>query len=487
MAKDQDRLEMRSAIPVGEPPHDVKAEQAVIGGVILGESMMVDLMPMVDAVDFFMPANAEIWDAMVHLHKDDSPIDMVTLPHELRKRGVMQKLDGAEGYLMVCTMAVSVLKNAEHYAQIVKKTAVTRRAIMVASELVAQLYNGGDVDELMPEYVHRLGQASSDPNDDPVHLGDFLPRALEVIDEKQQQPALHFVRTGLRGFDRRFGGYQRQRLYMVASHPGGGKTSWAMDAAISSALEQGVPNLIFSLEMPLQELAERTIGSNTMVETRKIHRGMVSRDDWILMNKTPAIFKGKPIWIYDRPVGIDRICSIARRWGARHPGKLKLVTIDYLQIIRRGTQRGKSEAEMIGDITRESKLLAKDLDCPVVLLSQLNRESKKDRSDGGKPRKPRPEDLKGSGAIEADADVIIFTWPDPAADPTDMRIDAELLIGKNRGGPTGAIPAIYDRSVMKFSDRPRKRDMASSEDDLFDRSLRLVPEDPPAGEPPKQA
>lgn len=224
MAKDQDKIDPRSTIPAGLPPTDKKAEMAVIGGVLLGESLMVDLMPMLDVDDFFFPAHREIWDAMVYLHRDESPIDVITLPHELRKRGMLQRLDGGEMYLMDCAQAVSVLANAEHHARIVKRCATARRAIHTASELVARLYAGGDVDELMPEYVHALGKVSTNPDDEPVNLGDYLPRALEVVEEKQARPELHFVRTGLKGFDRRFGGYARQRLYLVASHPGGGKT-----------------------------------------------------------------------------------------------------------------------------------------------------------------------------------------------------------------------------------------------------------------------
>lgn len=434
------------------PPHNLEAERSVLGSILIREHMPDDMEPL-EVDDFFLPAHREIFDAMVFLEKDGSPIDVVTLAYELRKRDMVRRLDGGETYLLTMANAVPTAENAGYYSRIVKRAAILRRLVATCAEIQARAYGDfGDFDEFIAEARAQLSRIDASVGDEPIRLGDDIDNVLKVVEEKATNPEKHFVRSGLRAFDTRFGGLARERLYVVASNPGGGKSSWGLDVAIRSAQHQQIPNLIFSLEMPRQEMIERSLGATSGIETRRIHRGALEFADWKTLHKASKILDPLPLWIYDRPIGIDRICAIARRWATKFPGKLLLVTIDYLQIIRRAIARGRNEADVIGDITRETKLLAKDIKSPVVLISQLNRENKKEKTGSGKSRKPRPEDLKGSGSIEADADVIIFTWPDQDATPGELRIGAELLIGKNRGGPTGSIACTYDKAIMSFQD-----------------------------------
>ncbi len=210
------------------------------------------------------------------------------------------------------------------------------------------------------------------------------------------------------------------------------------------------------MEMDTQEVIERMLGFMGNVECRRLHRGVaLGFDEWKLVHAASKSLTPAPLFVYDRATDIDKICAVARRFAAKYPpGVIGQIVIDYLQILKRQVSRGRTEESVIADITRGSKLLAKALHWPVVLISQLTRDITKDRKGNGAMRRPRMSDMKGSGAVEADADMVVFTWPDQEAHPTDLRIAAELIVEKHRGGPTGVVRAVYDRTLMGFYDPP---------------------------------
>ncbi len=451
-----------------KPPHDFDAEQATLGATFIKPAAIDDLKVTLQTDDFFFPQHREIYEAMLEVDRRGDPQDMIAVADVLRARGMMSRLDGGEAYLMALSNSVPTAESVRHYARIVREKSTLRRLIAACADLQTRAYGDfGDFDEFMAEAGQRVLALGTRNDDGPVRVGDVLDEAMKEVELKAAHPELFFVRTGLKAFDRKIGGYRREQLIVVAANPGGGKSSFSWNVAIRSARDQGVPNLVFSLEMSTQELIERGIGFTSMVTTRDIHRGVVAPGDW------PRIWDGEkkirplPLYIYDRPIGIDRICAEARLWAAKVRAKLPPaadgmpslinITVDYVQIVRKAVSGGMNEADAIANITRTSKQLAKELRCPVTAISQLNRENTREKQKDGKQRKPKISDLKGSGAIEADADMVIFPCPeDPPhpkpGEPPTLRWHADIIVGKNRAGSVGEIPAMWDRRVMGFFD-----------------------------------
>jgi replicative DNA helicase len=458
-----------------QSPSSLEAEQATLGAVLIKPSAFDDVAGLLAVDDFFFPQHREIFESMRTLIENGDPIDVIPLAEDLRRRGKLSMLDGQESYLLTLTGAVGTAENVGHYAAIVKERATARRVIAKCLETASRAYALEDVTDLVDDHVTYMSRIESAGDDDPVRVGDVIDDAMSTIETKNEHPNLFYVRSGLGIFDKKIGGYARDQLIVVAALPGGGKSSWAWDVAIKSAEQQGIPNLVFSMEMSKQELIERGLGALSMVETRKIHRGAVLPDDWIPIHSASKRLRPLPLYIYDKRTSIERVVAISRRWAAKvrkgmPPAAdglppLVNVTIDYLQIAKRAQQRGQSEENAIANFTGEAKGLARDLKSPVTLISQLTKKAH-DKSFEGEVQKPSKEHLKGSGAIEADADVIIMPFsepmkpiatvrgvePDPKEVRERLRLKSLLIIPKNRAGATGELPCIYDKATMTFSD-----------------------------------
>jgi len=418
-------------------PHNLDAERSVLGGVLIKPAVFGELDGVLQVDDFFLPAHREIWDAMASIGRRSDPIDLVTLADELRVRGMIGRLEGGEAYLLTLYNNVPTAENVGHYAKLVKQKAILRRLIALAIETAARAAGDCDVDELLAEAREGLGRLEIVGGDGPVRVGDALEAAKDAIEARAANPERGGIMSGLVALDGVLGGFRAGQQIVVASNPGAGKTSFAWSSAIRAA-SAGVPSLCFSLEMKRQEMVERAI--TFAGEVPGIGRGSVSYDAWQKIRAAETKLRPLPLWVDDRKLSMGRIAAEARRWRARHaPDGLALLVVDYLGLVRSDMKAENRQLE-VAAMSRAFKQLAGDLDVALILVAQLNRQN----VAGGIPRKPVLSDLRDSGAIEQDADIVIFPWRDGPI--------SELIIAKHRNGSVGTVPVVWRGDLMAFYD-----------------------------------
>lgn len=459
-------------------PASLEAEQSTLGGVLIKPEALADVSAILRTDDFFFPGHREIFDSMATVTAAGAPLDIIAVADDLRKRGMLSRLDDGEVYLLKLMTETPTAENVMYYATLVHEKAQLRRLIAACTEIAARAY--GDFGEFEPFMQEAEAQVAAvvdggERDDDPVRLGDVIDDVLDVVEKQSKDPDAFYVRTGVTAYNEKIGGNRRGHLIVVAALPGDGKTSWMFDVALWSAEKQHIPNLIFSMEMPIQEIGERGLGIFSLIETRKIHRGAVVPEDWKHLNPAGNRIRPLPIYICDKRMGFEQIESISRRWAKEvrrdlPPGPdglpaLLNISIDYLQIAKRSSQKGRTDESIIAEATSACKGMAKELMCPVTLLSQLTKLAHEKDFDGNR-KKPEKKDLKGSGAIEADADVIVMPFHE-AEMPDDHRtghklMRSMLIVEKCRGGATGEIPAIYNKSIMSFQDDRSQADFDSA-------------------------
>jgi replicative DNA helicase len=423
-------------------PHSLEAEKAVLGSVLLAPHRRAELDGSLSTDDFFIPANREVWDAMGACQ----PLDTVTLMAELERRGVTGRLAGGVTYLLELTRAVGTAENATHYARLVREKAILRRLIALALETSIRAGGECNLGELLTETRAALDKLDVPSEAGPVRVGDALDAVQEAMDARQQAPTKHAVMSGLTALDHVIGGFRAGQVIVVASNPGAGKTSFAWSTAIRAAFE-GIPSLAFSLEMKTQEMVERALTFTSRVQG--IARGDLDVDKWHEIRAAAGRLRPIPLWVDDRKLSLGRIAGEARRWRSRHArdGRALLV-VDYLGLVRSDAKAENRQLEVAG-MSRAFKQLSGDLDVPLLLVAQLNRQN----VSGGLPREPVLSDLRDSGAIEQDADIVIFPWREPpgaGADPTT----ATLIVAKHRNGQTGKVNVRWDGELMAFFDAP---------------------------------
>lgn len=437
-----------------ETPHDLAAERATLGAVLLSPSLFADLRSDVETDDLFLPAHREIWEAMKAVAGRGRPVEAIMLADELKARGMTARLEGGEGYLAVLAGTGVSSDRVNHYIDVVKEKATARRLIVACADTMARAYGGASMEELLPEVRRRVSEIDvGDRSAGPVSMADAIDPALKYIEDKAANPDAYQIKTGLADFDHVIGGMRAGHLVIVAAQPGQGKTSFAEGVAVHNG-ERKIPVLIFSLEMLRQELIERALSGEAQIDGRKIISGRLDYDDW----KTGLIPAGEKlrkmsIWIDERrTLTADRICSEARRWRERFgrgADDRALVVIDYLGLVRSG-ERSQNREREVAIMVRGFKELAGEIGCPVMLVSQLSRGSAKEN------RKPVPSDLRDSGEVEAAADMIIFPWREPllaaeALHPPKVQ-DAMIIVAKHRNGPIGEMPVKWQPSTTQFLD-----------------------------------
>jgi replicative DNA helicase len=448
--------------PGRQPPHNIEAERSALGGVLVKPSAFDEMATTLTSDDFLLSSHREIFAAMLELDKRRQPIDVVSLGDELKNRGALARLENGQAYLIELANAVPTAENIAHYARLVQEKATLRRLIAACAEIQSRAYGEfGDYEQFLDEserMVFQVAQKNRKENARPV--GEIMSEVLENIDARARESrSITGVPTGFTKLDEITAGLQPENLIIVAARPGVGKTSWAMNVASHAALNHKIPVLIFSLEMSKHELIERLLAGEARIDSNRMRRGMIEYSEW--KNKIyPAgnRISQAPILIDDSPgVNILEMRAKARRFrsDARFfpPQKEKgpvphgLVVIDYLQLAHGlGGRRDDSREREIAEISRGLKGLAKELHLPIIAVSQLNRSVEK-RED----KTPQLSDLRESGAIEQDADIILFIHRDEMynADPSG-RGKALLKIGKNRAGPTGEVDLTFIREYTRF-------------------------------------
>ncbi|HEX3697708.1 MAG TPA: replicative DNA helicase [Polyangia bacterium] len=448
------------------PPHNLDAEKSVLGGVLVKPAAFDDVATTLQVDDFFLPAHREIFEAMLELDRRRHPLDVIAVADELKTRGMLPRLEGGETYLLTLANAVPTAENIPHYARLVKEKATLRRLIAACAEIQSSAYaDFGDFELFLDEAETRVFKvAQQNRRESYSAASEMMEEVLHNIEVRAaERKAVTGVPTGFTKLDEYTAGLQRENLIIVAARPGGGKTSWAVNVAVNAAMKK-IPVLIFSLEMSKYELMERMLAGEARIDSSRIKRGFLEYSDW--KNKIhPASGRlaEAPILIDDSSaISIMEIRAKARRFrgdpkyfpaGESVDGRppqppLGLIVVDYLQLARGSTgKRDENRQQEIAEISRGLKALAKDLKIPIIAVSQLNREVEK------REGKPKLSDLRESGAIEQDADLILFIHREdmqsdaPEAGPTAT---AEIIIGKHRNGATGAVKLTFIKEYTKF-------------------------------------
>ena len=433
------------------PPQDLDAEQSVLGGMLLSKDAIGDVIAELNGPgDFYKPAHETIYRAILELYAKGEPADPITVAAELTRTGEISKVGGAS-YLHDLVQTVPTAANAEYYAGIVADQATFRR-LAAAGTRIAQ--EGYAAEGLPQEAVDRaqsdLFKVMGDQTDrDAVPLSDTSQALVDRIQARKGfSSGLRGLSTGFTDLDSLTRGLLGGQLVIIAARPAVGKTTLAIDFARACSIKHQLPAAFFSLEMGREELEERILSAQARVAHHHIQSGNVSDDDWNRIARHLPDISAAPLFIDDNPgQSLMEISAKARRLKQKHD--LKLIIVDYLQLIpSAGGRRAESRQQEVADISRNLKLLAKNLGVPIVALSQLNRESEK-RAD----KRPMISDLRESGAIEQDADMVILLHRDDANEKESARAgEADLIVAKHRNGPTATITVAFQGHYSRFQD-----------------------------------
>ncbi len=430
------------------PPQAVEAERAVLGGVLLEPEAATKAVEIVTPEAFYHPAHSMIFKAMIALFVRHEPIDVMTLSEELRKAGDLERTGGIAA-LTDLVDGVPSAANIEHYANIVLEKYILRQLISASSQIASECYRAEDsVGTILDEAEQKIFRVSeSRVSQGFMHIKEILKERFEEIQRiHESRESVTGLSTGFIDLDKYTAGLHPSDLVIVAGRPSMGKTSFALNIAQHVGLEEKKPVAIFSLEMSKELLVQRILCSEAQVDAQKVRRGFTSAKDIERLTNAAGLLSEAQIFIDDTPaITTLDIRARARRLKAEYD--LELIVVDYLQLAR-ASERSENRQQEISAISRMMKALAKELSVPVIALSQLSRAVE---SRGGDKR-PMLSDLRESGAIEQDADLVLFLYRPEFYDPGDPEKEgiAELIIGKQRNGPTGIVPLIFEKQYTRF-------------------------------------
>ncbi|ATD28399.1 TPA: replicative DNA helicase [Vibrio cholerae] len=434
------------------PPHSLEAEQSVIGGLLLDNERWDTVSEHVMTQDFYSRPHRLIFDGVKSILEAGKPLDLITLSEYLEQR---EQLEDVGGFAYLADLAKNTpsAANINAYAEIVAERALVRNLIGVANEIADAGYDpqgrsAEDLLDLAESKVFAIAEARTSENEGPKNVDSILERTLERIEllYKTPQDGVTGVNTGFTDLNKKTAGLQGSDLIIVAARPSMGKTTFAMNLCENAAMEQDKPVLIFSLEMPAEQIMMRMLASLSRVDQTKIRTGQLDDEDWARISSTMGILMEKKNMYIDDSSGLTptEVRSRARRIAREHGG-LSLIMVDYLQLMRVPALTDNRTLE-IAEISRSLKALAKELNVPVVALSQLNR-SLEQRAD----KRPVNSDLRESGSIEQDADLIMFIYRDEVYHPdSPLKGTAEIIIGKQRNGPIGSVRLTFQGHYSRF-------------------------------------
>ncbi len=430
------------------PPQNLDAEQSVLGGILLDNNALNSVVEVLDVNDFYSEGHRKIFSAIVQLSERNEPSDLITLSSILRDKKDLDRV-GGEAYLASLVDGVPSAANIAYYSKIVKEKAVLRKLIGVATDIITRSYDQGvDIDQMLDESEHSIFEISENKIRPAFYpLKEIVKESFRSIEALFERKALITgVPTGFEKVDDYTSGLQNSDLIIVAGRPSMGKTAFAINVAQYAAIEGGVPVAIFSLEMSKEQLAFRMLASEARVDSQRLRKGFLGENDWPKLTTAAGKLSEAPIYIDDTPaISVLEMKAKARRLQVEKG--LGLVVLDYLQLMR-GKDLNAPREQEISEISRSLKALAKELSIPVVALSQLNRQVET-RTD----KRPQLADLRESGAIEQDADVIMFIYRDEVYNQSEDNPEkgvAEIIIGKQRNGPTGKARLVFQKEFTRF-------------------------------------
>ncbi len=430
------------------PPHSLEAEKSVLGAALLSKDALFDVVEVVRAEDFYDENHKEIFKAMLDLHRKSAPVDALTVAEELKKRNSLNMV-GGRAYIASLSAGTPTTSNAMEYGKIVAEKASIRRLIGTADDIVTKGYEGSmDAGQMLDYAESGIFEISQKRQKGQyTHIKDVLLENLEIIDKASKlDGGLTGVTTGFKYLDNMTSGLQRSDLIILAARPAMGKTAFALSLALNAAVKGKASVMVFSLEMSKEQLGQRLLSMESKVGMQALKTGKLERRDWDDINIALDILSKAKIHIDDTAgISIMEMKSKCRRLKAEEG--LDLVVIDYLQLMN---PEGKSDSrtQEISVISRNLKLLARELDCPVLVLSQLSRAPEQ-RTD----HRPMLSDLRESGSIEQDADIVIFLYRDEYYnEDTEAVGECEVIVAKQRSGPTGTVKVAWLDKLTKFVD-----------------------------------
>ncbi len=435
-----------------QPPQDTAAEQSVLGGMLLSKDAIADVVEVLRPGDFYRPAHQAVYDCILDLYGRGEPADPITVSAELERRGELARVGGAP-YLHTLIATVPTAANAGYYARIVAEKAILRRLVEAGTRIVQYGYgadssDGGDVNEVVDRAQAAIYEVTERrTSEDYIALEELLQPTMDEIDAiASRGGTAQGIPTGFADLDEVTNGLHPGQMVIIAARPGVGKSTLGLDFARSCSIKHGMTSVIFSLEMSRTEIVMRMLSAEAKIRLADMRGGRMSDDDWTRLARRMSEISEAPLFIDDSPnLTMMEIRAKARRLKQRND--LKLIVVDYMQLMTSG-KRVESRQQEVSEFSRQLKLLAKELEVPVVAISQLNRGPEQ-RND----KRPMLADLRESGSLEQDADVVLLIHRPDAWERDDPRAgEADLILAKHRAGPTSTISVAHQLHYSRFSD-----------------------------------
>lgn len=433
------------------PPHSVESEQSILGSILLDKEAIITVTETIRPDDFYKEAHKIIYECMLKLSNKGEPIDLITLTEELRKQGHLDDVGGIS-YITSLSTIVPTTSNVKYYADIVKEKSVLRKLIKASNDIISLGYDGATkIEDVLEQAEKRIFDISQEKaSDDFKSINSVLMDTYDLIEKLYTNKSdVTGITTGFKDLNKKINGLQRTDLILLAARPAMGKTAFSLNLVQNAALKGDASVAVFSLEMSKEQLVQRMLAAQSHVELKKIKTGTLDENDWPRIIDAMAVLSNAKIHIDDTPgIKISELRSKCRKLKIEKG--LDFIMIDYLQLME-GEGNNESRQQEISKISRSLKMIAKELDCPVVALSQLSRAPEQ-RAD----HRPMLSDLRESGAIEQDADIVMFLYRDEYYHPdSELKNIGEVIIGKNRHGETGSVELVWLGEVQKFADKAR--------------------------------
>ena len=437
------------------PPHDLEAEQAIIGSMLTDKDAVISAIEVLKEEDFYREDNKAIYTAILNLYNRAEPVDIITVKAELEAMGKFEQVGGLE-YLAELPEKVPTTANAMKYIKIVEEKSLLRRLIHTANEIIELGYNPTeDVEDIMEGAEKKIFNIMQDKNQKGyTPIKDVLVESFTQLEELyNRKQHITGVPTGFSELDYKTSGFHGSELILIAARPAMGKSAFALNIATNAAVRARVPVAIFSLEMSKEKMVNRILCSEAMVDSNKVRTGKLEEDDWTKLAEAIGPLSEAEIYIDDTPgISVTEIRAKCRKLKLEK--NIGMVVIDYLQLIQGSNKRNGSREQEISEISRSLKILAKEIGVPVIALSQLSRAVEQ-RPD----HRPMLSDLRESGAIEQDADIVMFLYRDDYYNQDSEKKDiAEVIMAKHRAGSTGTVELLWLGSYTKFVNLERRFD-----------------------------
>jgi len=432
------------------PPQNLDAEESVLSAILLDNDTLLDVLETLEPENFYRSAHAKMFTAITELFAKNEPVDLVTLANILKEKGQLEEVGGAT-YLAKLVDTAPLAVNAQHYAKIIRDKAALRELIESANQISTKCFeDSGDVDDVIDFAERSVFEIAGNKNKKSFYpLSQIIGHSIDALEERQGNKTLVTgVSTGYSRLDNLTSGFQNSDLILLAARPSMGKTALALNIARNAAIDADTPVAVFSVEMSKEQLSMRLLCAEARIDSSRLRSGFFSREDWVSLTNAAEVLSDAEIYIDDSP-DLTAMSIRAKARRLKMDKNIGLIIIDYVQLMKGRASAERRDLE-ISEISRGLKALAKELDIPVLALSQLNRKLE-ERHD----KRPQLSDLRESGALEQDADVVAFIYRDEVYNKDENNPNkgiAELLLKKQRNGPTGEIKLAFISTYTRFED-----------------------------------